>query len=187
MKPFFFGYGSLVNRATHSYDHAHRASAKGWRRAWRYTRHRQVAFLTAIPCPDSRIDGLMAEVPNGDWIALDEREYAYDRVPASSHVDHPYELPHEVSIYAIPDGEHYMPTEEHPILWSYLGTVIQGYLNEFGEDGVRAFFDTTSGWDAPILDDRTQPIYPRTQSLTQRENTVLESEMQRKGCRLIAP
>ena len=187
MKPFFFGYGSLVNRATHDYEHAHRATARGWRRAWRYTSHRQVAFLTAVPCADVCIEGLMAEVPNGDWLSLDEREYAYDRIPASSHVDHPFELPHEVSIYAIPAGEHHMPTEDHPILFSYLGTVIQGYLNEFGEDGVQSFFETTTGWDAPILDDRAAPIYPRTQMLSRVESSLLESEMQRAGCKVIEP
>ena len=187
MTPFFFGYGSLVNRATHEYDNAHHATAVGWRRAWRYTSHRQVAFLTAVPCPDSRIDGLMAEVPNGDLLALDEREYAYDRVPASSHVDHNYNLPHEVSIYAIAPTQHHAPTKDHPILLSYLGTVVQGYLNEFGEDGVKAFFDTTSGWDAPILDDSRNPIYPRTQILTRRENALLEDQMQRLDCHLIAP
>ena len=129
----------------------------------------------------------MAEVPNGDWLALDEREYAYERVPASSHVDHPYELPHEVSIYAIPNGKHHMPTKEHPILLSYLGTVIQGYLNEFGKDGVRSFFETTTGWDAPILDDRANPIYPRTQLLTRAEESLLESQLQRLNCNIIEP
>ena len=187
IKPFFFGYGSLVNRATHHYENAHRASAAGWRRAWRYTTHRQVAFLTAIPCPDSRIFGLMAEVPNGDWVALDEREYAYDRVGATHHVDHALDLPHDVSIYAIPDGQHFTPTPEHPILLSYLGTVVQGYLNEFGEDGVQAFFDTTDGWSAPILDDRADPVYPRAQTLAQSEKSLLESQMQRVGCHVIAP
>lgn len=187
MTPFFFGYGSLVNRATHTYANAHRASATGWRRAWRYTRHRQVAFLTAVPCPDGRIDGLMAEVPNGDWIALDEREYAYDRIAATSHVDHALDLPHNVSIYAIAAGDHHAPTMDHPILLSYLGTVVQGYLNEFGEDGVKAFFDTTSGWEAPILDDRHQPIYPRAQTLRHAESTLLESHMQRLGCNVIEP
>ena len=187
IKPYFFGYGSLVNRKTHHYENAHRASATGWRRAWRYTVHRQVAFLTAVPCNDSRIFGLMAEVPNGDWIALDEREYAYDRVGATGHVDHDLDLPHEVSIYAIPEGQHYAPTPDHPILLSYLGTVVQGYLNEFGEDGVRAFFDTTDGWDAPILDDLSEPIYPRTQALGRKEKALLESEMQRMNSHLLKP
>ena len=187
MTPFFFGYGSLVNRMTHDYANAHRASAVGWRRAWRYTRHRQVAFLTAIPCPDSRIFGLMAEVPGGDWIALDEREYAYDRVGATHHIDHTLNLPHDVSIYAIPEGQHFTPTKEHPILFSYLGTVIQGYLKEFGEDGVQAFFDSTDGWEAPILDDRADPIYPRAQALTRSEKAIVETQMQRMSCHLIEP
>lgn len=187
MTPFFFGYGSLVNRATHSYDHAHRASAKGWRRAWRFTHHRRVAYLTAIPCRDSKIFGLMAEVPNGDWVALDEREFAYDRIGATSHVDHPYDLPHEVSIYAIAEGQHRAPDPTHPILLSYLGTVVQGFLNEFGADGVTSFFDTTDGWDAPILDDRANPIYPRTQSLSRSENALTEHHMARMGCKLIEP
>lgn len=187
IKPFFFGYGSLVNRATHSYENAHRASATGWRRAWRYTVHRQVAFLTAVPCNDSRIFGLMAEVPNGDWIALDEREYAYDRVGATHHVDHDLNLPHEVSIYAIPEGQHFTPTEDHPILLSYLDTVLQGYLKEFGEDGVLAFFDTTDGWQAPILDDRNQPVYPRHQLLSKSEKVLVESHLQRLSCKIIEP
>jgi len=185
IKPFFFGYGSLVNRATHHYANAHRASATGWRRAWRYTVHRQVAFLTAVPCPDSRIFGLMAEVPGGDWLALDEREYAYDRVGATGHVDHTLDLPHEVSIYAIPDGHHFTPTEDHPVLLSYLGTVVQGYLREFGEDGVQGFFDTTDGWEAPILDDRADPVYPRTQTLSRAETALLEGHLQRLGCRIV--
>ncbi len=182
IKPFFFGYGSLVNRDTHHYANAHRASATGWRRAWRYTRHRKVAFLTAIPCPDSRIFGLIAEVPGGDWIALDEREFAYDRVGATHHVDHKLDLPHDVSIYAIPDGEHHAPTDEHPILLSYLDTVTQGYLREFGEDGVQTFFDTTDGWTGPILNDRSNPVYARHQTLTRKEQTLVDNHLQRLHC-----
>ena len=61
MRPaFFFGYGSLVNRHTHRYDAAHAASVRGWRRAWRYTPDRQVAYLTAVRDADCRIDGLVA-------------------------------------------------------------------------------------------------------------------------------
>ena len=35
--PAFFGYGSLVNRATHDYRQAVPARLKGWRRVWRGT------------------------------------------------------------------------------------------------------------------------------------------------------
>ena len=89
---FFFGYGSLVNRATHGFENAHRASVRGWRRAWRGTPQRAVAFLTAVPDPAARIDGLIAAVPGHGWAALDEREHAYDRVHVSDDVHHP--LPH---------------------------------------------------------------------------------------------
>jgi len=180
--PFFFGYGSLVNRATHDYPNAHHATASGWRREWRHTHHRQAAFLTAVPCPNSRIDGLMAQVPNNDWLALDDREYAYQRIAASDDITHTLGAQTDVSIYAIETGDHHTPTQDHPILLSYLGTVVQGYLNEFGQDGVTAFFDTTSGWDAPILDDRHAPIYPRSQNLTRIETGLLESHMQRLSC-----
>lgn len=60
---FFFGYGSLVNRATHDYGQARPASLPGWRRAWRHTALRPVAFLTAEPDPASTIEGLIAAVP----------------------------------------------------------------------------------------------------------------------------
>jgi len=43
---FFFGYGSLVNRATHSFNNAQPAQLTGWRRVWRHTDLRPVAFLS---------------------------------------------------------------------------------------------------------------------------------------------
>ncbi|MEO1425117.1 MAG: gamma-glutamylcyclotransferase family protein, partial [Pseudomonadota bacterium] len=64
--PYFFGYGSLVNRATHAHDDAHPATLRGWRRMWRHTALRPVAFLTVVPAPGSRIDGLIAAVPGAD-------------------------------------------------------------------------------------------------------------------------
>ena len=51
---FFFGYGSLVNRATHDFPEAHPARVTGWRRAWRHTDLRPVAYLTAEPAAAAR-------------------------------------------------------------------------------------------------------------------------------------
>jgi class 3 adenylate cyclase len=76
---YFFGYGSLVNRATHVFAEAHPAQLRGWRRVWRHTEMRPVAFLTALPDPQSTIDGLIAAVPGADWPALDLGEVE-DRV-----------------------------------------------------------------------------------------------------------
>jgi len=185
-RAFFFGYGSLVNRATHAYSDAHRASAKGWRRAWRHSKLRPVSFLTAVPCAQSEIDGLIAHVPGDDWAALDERERAYARVPAEDMVAHPLpEPPGSIAIYAIPDGHHSDPSDENPILLSYLDVVIQGFLREFGEGGAARFFETTSGWDAPVLDDRARPVYPRHQSLTASERDYVNRQLAALGAKII--
>ena len=174
--PYFFGYGSLVNRATHAHDNAHPATVRGWRRIWRHTDLRPVAFLTVVPAPGAEIDGLIAAVPGADWMALDERERAYDRVNAAE-VAHP--LPHapQVQIYTIPEGKHGTPDRAHPVLLSYIDTVVQGFLNEFGEEGVARFFATTDGWDAPIAHDRKAPRYARHQRLTRRETALVDRHL----------
>lgn len=173
----FFGYGSLVNRATQDYPGVRRATVTGWRRAWRHTGARDVAFLTAVPAPGARIDGLLAEVPGGDWAALDAREWAYIRTPAEP--DRP------AQIYHIPADFHAAPSGHHPILLSYLDVVVQGYLAEFGEQGVARFFDTTDGWDAPILDDRAAPRYPRAQRLHPEETGLVDAMLRAVGAKLI--
>ena len=79
-----------------------------------------------------------------------------------------------MAIYSIPEGKHGAPSMAHPVLLSYLDVVVQGYLHEFGPDGVERFFATTDGWDAPILDDRAHPHYPRHQHLTPAETALVD-------------
>ena len=88
-------------------------------------------------------------------------------------------LPHEpdVHIYAIPDGSHEAPHRAAPVLLSYVDTVVQGFLQEFGEDGVARFFDTTGGWDAPIRDDRAAPIYRRAVTLSRAEAALVDRHL----------
>ena len=183
---FFFGYGSLVNRKTHVFHDAHPATAVGWRRAWRATAARPIAYLTALPHPTGQIEGLIAPVPHGSWHALDQREHAYARVPVSDRVTHPLPNRPEIAIYAIPQGTHHAPTVENPILLSYVDVVLQGYLAEFGQDGVARFLASTDGWDAPVLDDRKAPIYPRHQSLVPAERRMVDRALADLGAQIIA-
>jgi hypothetical protein len=171
--PYFFGYGSLVNRRTHAHDAAHPARLRGWRRAWRHAALRPVAFLTAVPAEGAEIDGLIAGVPGADWRALDLREAAYDRV-AAADIAHALDWRPEVSLYAIPEGRHAAPSAAHPVLLSYIDVVVQGYLNAFGADGVVRFFASTDGWDAPVADDRADPVYLRHQVLTRAERQIVD-------------
>ncbi len=184
--PFFFGYGSLVNRATHVFEDAHRAQLHGWRRAWRHTNLRPRAFLTAVPAtPDCIIDGLVAHVPGDDWAGLDERERAYDRTRVTQHVRHDVGRAVHVQVYAIPQGKHGQPDAAHPVLLSYVDVVVQGYLREFGEDGVDRFFATTDGWEAPILNDRAAPQYGRYCPVGADERALVDDYLATVGARLI--
>ena len=183
--PYFFGYGSLVNRQTHSYPDAQPAKLRGWRRAWRHTVGRERPYLTAEPDPKTEIEGLIAHVPNADWAALDAREHGYDRVPVDHAVDHGAHQTVQIATYSVPRERHLTPAEKHPIYLSYLDVVVQGYLREFGERGAIAFFDTTDGWDTPIRDDRLSPVYPRHQKLTGDESVFVTDQLARIGSRFI--
>ena len=170
MTPSFFGYGSLVNRATHDYPAARAAQLLGWRRTWVRTDLRDVVFLSVKPDPGTSIDGLVAQVPGGDWSALDLRETGYDRIPADGQISI---ATGPIAVYQVP--EHSQRTGgDHAILLSYLDVVVQGFLREFGQAGVEAFFATTDGWDTPVQDDRAAPLYPRAQLLSPAERALTD-------------
>jgi hypothetical protein len=176
----FFGYGSLVNAATHGFDAPAPATLTGWRRAWRHTRHRPVSFLTAVPAgPEDALLGLVARVPDGDWAELDAREYAYERVMVTQSTrPHAGPAPEAVAVYAIAPGAHAAPRADHPVLQSYLDTVLQGYLRVFGPPGVAHFIDTTDGWaEAPVLQDREAPRYPRATALGEEERDLIDAAL----------
>lgn len=184
---YFFGYGSLVNRGTHDFAQAHRAQLRGWRRVWRRTSLRPAAYLTVVPDPAAEIDGLIAEVPDGDWPALDARESAYDRVPAAHQVRHPLSHSPRIAVYSIPETRHGAPSRSCPVLLSYIDVVVQGYLREFGEDGAHRFFDTTHGWDdMPVLQDRAAPVYPRHRQLSADERALVDDRLAALGVRYVA-
>ncbi|CTQ49747.1 gamma-glutamylcyclotransferase family protein [Jannaschia donghaensis] len=171
----FFGYGSLVNTQTHAYPGTARMTVTGWRRVWRATPINHVAYLTGEPATGVRIDGLAADVPAGDWSALDTRETGYLRSA----------LPEGPQIYHIPHDLHGTPDDIRPILLSYLDVVVQGFLREFGEDGVARFFDTTAGWTTPVRNDRAAPEYPRAQILSSDETALVNDHLTRVGASLL--
>ncbi len=167
----FFGFGSLVNLGTHEFGGVC-ASLRGWRRIWVKTTLRDVAFLSVERSPGARLDGILSAVPGGDWDALDKREYAYARVDATADI--PGAM--DAAVYQVDRQFEDHHTQGH-ILLSYLDVVVQGYLAQFGEDGVRDFFATTDGWDRAILDDRASPVYPRHQQLARKERALVDTQI----------
>lgn len=178
MSNYFFGYGSLVNQRTHVYEDCRPASVRGWQRTWLPSKRRDVSFLSAVPAQDGVLHGLIASVPGGNWSALDEREQAYFRAPVEQEaLTCSLDQPPVVQIYqANPDYVDPV-VRRKPILLSYLDVVIQGYLREFGQEGVESFFATTLGWDTPVRDDRARPVYSRSQALTQTETALVDRHL----------
>jgi hypothetical protein len=169
----FFGYGSLVNRATHAYPDPRPARLEGWRRVWVHTDLRPVAYLSVEPA-EGEILGLVAEVPGGDWAALDRREAAYDRHPVTTRL-HACGTEMPARVYAVPRHHAAPPDSRHPVLLSYIDTVVQGFLEVFGREGAAHFFETTAGWGGPVTDDRAAPRYPRATALTPAERAIVDA------------
>lgn len=177
---YVFGYGSLVNRHTHGYRDARKARIAGWRRAWRHLEGRAAALLTVIEDRQSRIDGLIAAVPEAEWAALDLREQNYLKAKAEN-VEHTLPRNPEVHIYHAPVWMHRPARSMTPIALSYLDVVVQGYLAEFGEAGVTRFFETTDGWDAPVLNDRDAPIYRHHRQSSTMERGLVDDHLSALG------
>jgi len=173
--PAFFGYGSLVNTATHSYADPRPATLTGWRRVWQRTNLRKAAYLSVIPDATCALQGLIARVPGANWQALDLREAAYERHDISHLIAHDG-LRAPTAVYQV-RMDHLTGTTDHPILLSYLDVVVQGYFRVYGIVGVSLFFETTHGWDLPILDDRADPVYPRHQRLTAQECALVDEHL----------
>ncbi|MFA8440510.1 gamma-glutamylcyclotransferase [Yoonia sp.] len=136
-EPAFFGYGSLVNLATHRYGDPRPAVLHGWRRVWQRTALRKAAYLSVTPCAQTVLRGVVARVPNADWAALDLREAAYQRHDVSDTISH--EGPAApTAVYQV-RPEHIAKDSDHPILLSYVDVVVQGYLAMYGHAGVAHF------------------------------------------------
>ncbi len=177
----FFGYGSLVNAATHDYANTRPATLKGWRRQWVQSAERNIAFLSVKPDPLSQIAGLIADIGDIGWDILDTREAAYDRKILDTSGFEGITLYQAKASAMAPLGS------GQPILLSYLDCVVQGFNTVYGPDGVRDFFRSTTGWDTPILNDRSAPIYPRAQTLSATETKLTDDHIQMIGATLIHP
>lgn len=171
----FFGYGSLVHRGTHSYGAPRPAMVSGLRRVWVGTSLREIAFLS-VHDAEGDLWGLTAEVPGGDWTALDAREAAYGR-----------EHREGLQLYRVAPALRSPTPEQQPLLLSYLDTVAAGYLAEYGPEGVAHFFATTDGWDRPALDDRATPIYPRAMAVPEGLRRAVDAALAALGTPITAP
>ena len=159
-----FGYGSLVNTRTHSYRVTAWDTLHGWERQWSHfydTKERTGVSLSIEPKAGSTTEGLVLSLDPMHWTELDRRERGYDRVQVRLKDEEP------MSRTAVTYQSNSIRSagKVHKIALSYLDCVLQGFHDHKGGAGVEQFLATTTGWDAPIADDRGNPIYPRAQQI----------------------
>jgi hypothetical protein len=178
----YFGYGSLVNRATLRTEIVDMVPARlsGWRRCWRPRPDMPgfpAALLTVRREPGACCDGVLIVDRAENLASVDAREARYRRVglnAAELALSRP--LGDDVPIY-IYEADPDMPPHREPplILQSYLDAVMQGFLNVHGEAGLRRFLSETEGFDTPLMADRAAPVYPRAVRLTDAETALFDA------------
>lgn len=176
----YFGYGSLVNRATHrtAIVDAFPARLAGWRRHWRPRPDMPgfpAALLSVREEEGAICDGLVVVDRAENLAAVDAREARYRRValPPSSLMA--ARLPSSCPLFVYLAEEDVPPHPAPPaILRSYLDAVMQGFLAEHGEEGVRRFVAETHGFETPLHDDRDAPVYPRAVALSDAERKLFD-------------
>jgi hypothetical protein len=180
----YFGYGSLVNRATHRTEivDAIPARLNGWRRYWRPRPDMPgfpAALLTVREEESAVCDGLLVVDRAENLAAVDAREARYRRVSVPHEaLEMARPVPAGCPVFVYMAEEHIRPHSEPPkILRSYLDAVLQGFLDVHGEEGVRRFIADTHGFDTPLHDDRSAPVYPRAVTLSEAEKTLFERHL----------
>lgn len=183
----YFGFGSLVNRHTlrTSYVDIVPASLKGYSRHWQArskTFDNPVSLLSIHEDETTVIKGVIVLDLLENLPLVDEREAGYTR----HQLDHSQlELPNAVSLpdelYVYIANEEEGASDDGALLQSYLDAVMQGFRNEYGNDGVSHFVNTTKGFERNILLDRSAPLYPRDVKLCEEEISLFDNELRRVG------
>lgn len=173
----YFGYGSLVNPATHRTNvlHYERAHLQGFARRWQGrpdVADAPIALLSSAPSnANDMLDGLLVFDLLENLPALDAREAGYDRLVverADLELPNGNELP-DCPLYVYSGRKPAAPDKEHFILQSYLDAVLQGYIHQYGPEGADNFIARTAAFDTKLLTDRDKPHYPRSVQLSYEE------------------
>ena len=183
----YFGFGSLVNKHTlrTSYVDIFPASLKGYSRHWQArskTFENHVSLLSIHPDETCCIKGMVVLDLLENLPLVDEREAGYSRHKLEQtqlEVCTGIDLPKDLYVYIANEVEG--ATDDGALLQSYLDAVMQGFRNEYGNEGVSHFVDTTKGFQRKIHLDRDAPLYPRDVKLSKEEATLFDLELKRAG------
>ncbi|MEM9330680.1 MAG: gamma-glutamylcyclotransferase family protein [Pseudomonadota bacterium] len=183
----YFGFGSLVNKHTlrTAYIDVVPATLKGWRRHWQartQTLEEDIALLSIHPYAASSIKGMLVIDRLENLPSVDEREAGYSRLRLGlNDLDLPqgFDAPGELYVYVADEAADKADTGA--LLQSYIDAVLQGFRNEYGDEGVWHFVETTTGFARPYIKDREAPLYPRSVILADQEASLFDEAMRFAG------
>ncbi len=167
---YLFGYGSLINpesrKKTGKSGEATPVRVMGVQRGWnQVVSHARATVLGAREQAGLTCNGVIIPVEESELATFDQREKdgGYRRVSLDkSRIIHLESADREgvFWMYVAELLELQTPSEENPIIQSYADVALTGCFS-FGESFAREFVLTTVGWDAPWINDRSDPRYPR--------------------------
>lgn len=141
-----FAYGSLVNLATVTLSITTRpATVYGFVRQWRNCRTSgtyRVCALTLQPRAGKSIDGLLIRGGFALRTYLAERESQEKEILVRAICAG---RPVDAQTFVARTRYRRWPTAQCPIWLSYVDCVLQGYLRQFGQQGLERFMATTEG------------------------------------------
>ncbi|MEM7216266.1 MAG: gamma-glutamylcyclotransferase family protein [Pseudomonadota bacterium] len=183
----YFGFGSLVNKHTlrTSYVDIVPATLKGWRRHWQARTiavEEDVALLSIHQDEHCAIKGMMVVDLLENLPLVDEREAGYTRhklTIADLELPEGFQAPADLYVYVADEAVEIEDTGS--LLQSYTDAVLQGFRNEYGEDGVWHFVETTKNFHRPLITDRNSPLYPRYVSLDHQEMELFDRALRGAG------
>ena len=169
---YIFGFGSIMNTGTHaswlSENMEPLKGTKSWllqsfgyKRSWNF---RSSTGFTALGLKKdrkeaSKINGVLFRVPKSMMEGFDKREVGYDRVniPLDQMIINPsdtfgqIETDERIWMYV---PQHFQKADEnHPLLQSYVDTVMHGCLEWGGREMAEEFVLSTDGWSLFFLND----------------------------------
>jgi cation transport regulator ChaC len=180
---YVFGFGSIMDTSTHATWQTSEASSPmlgsvatisksfGYQRQWNF---RSSTGFTALGVSKAdreeeryNINGVLFQVPTDEMPNFDRREAGYERVSVplqmltfhsdicGTHKQAHFNLTQNDRIWIyIPLASHTMYADEnHPLLQSYVDTVMRGCLEWGGESMAEEFLSTTGGWSCHFLND----------------------------------
>jgi cation transport regulator ChaC len=178
---FVFGYGSLIcpkSRAVTSPEQAHKIATpvmvQGVERVWSKRTNRGMTAMGVRFVKDASCVGVILPVTNGELAAFDKREMGYDRVPLQLEdvggvpflsEQHYEEDDHDVFLDAKKQNNTQAiqiwvyvqrviqpPTADHPIVQTYVDTILRGCLS-ISKEFAAEFISSTKGWHPTELSD----------------------------------